>query len=561
MRIIKKAASFFITSFLILAVCCSSAYATEAERTTAYIGGAQAKVAYITLSSSSVVCPLIPSGGICTDDYADFIIADAPATVVAAINGSFFNSYYKKDRPLDINTGNYAAMFGVIVSEGKMISSGGSAALGFGYDGSVQIGRVDLAATLTVRDRTYVCWGVNQIYNQNKAVYALTSEMPYAVNVPAGSTIVEVKDGVVQSKEKGRSGYRPPEGGVALVFESHYPTLWDISVGDEATYSYIVRSGDAEQWSDLRYIIGASGMLVENGVNVVDKNNLKESKLQPDAPGECCFIALAQDGRLMFGTVYSTFRKIANSLVAMGVSDALLLDGGGSSLLYANGKYQKSPGRKLASIIAVIDPTVPPFDEPSDWAMEDVEAAADLGILPEALDCNYVTDITREEFCALIKGYIEARTGERIDRFCKGYEDAVNISFSDTSDKATLSIAALGIVNGYPDGTFHPGDNIIRQDAAIMLGRLAKVLGAEFSGPAKAYTDRAQISPYAVPGVDFVSGLGIMNGNANGSFSPQANITREEAVITVMNAWRNIDKHIPDSEEQPESEDPQDDQE
>ena len=52
-----------------------------------------------------------------------------------------------------------------------------------------------------------------------------------------------------------------------------------------------------------------------------------------------------------------------------------------------------------------------------------------------------------------------------------------------------------------------------------------------------------------------------MNGNANGSFSPQANITREEAVITVMNAWRNIDKHIPDSEEQPESEDPQDDQE
>ena len=95
----------------------------------------------------------------------------------------------------------------------------------------------------------------------------------------------------------------------------------------------------------------------------------------------------------------------------------------------------------------------------------------------------------------------------------------------------------------------------------IMLGRLAKVLGAEFSGPAKAYTDRAQISPYAVPGVDFVSGLGIMNGNANGSFSPQANITREEAVITVMNAWRNIDKHSPDSEEQPESEDPQDDQE
>lgn len=549
MRIIKKSALFLISFFLILAVCCSPAFATEAERTTAYIGGAQAQVAYITLSSSSVVCPLIPSGGVCTDDYADFIISDAPATVVAAINGSFFNSYYKKDRPLDINTGNYAAMYGAIVAEGKMISSGGSAALGFGYDGTVHIGRVDLAATLTVGDLTFICWGVNQVYNQNKAVYALTSEMPYAVNVPVDSTIVEVKDGVVQSKEKGRAGYRPPEGAVALVFESHYPTLWDVSVGDEATYSYTVRSGDAEQWSGLRYIIGASGMLVEDGVNVVDKNNLKESKLQPDAPGECCFIALTHDGRLMFGTVYSTFRKIANSLVAMGVSDAILLDGGGSSMLYANGKYQNSPGRKLASLIAVIDPTVPPFDEPSDWAMADVEAAADLGILPEALDCNYLTAITREEFCALISGYIEARTGQSIARFCKEYEDAERVRFSDTSDATTMSIASLGIVNGYPDGTFCPDDNIIRQDAAIMLGRLAKVMGAEFNGPAKAYTDREQISDYAVPGVDFVTGVGIMNGNADGSFSPLTNITREEAVITVMNAWRSLDKHIPASEE------------
>lgn len=541
MQKVKKAALIFFSLFVILSVCSIPAYGTEAERTTVYIGGAKAQVVYITLSPSSVVCPLIPSGGVCTADYADFIISDAPATVVAAINGSFFNSYYKTDRSLDINTGNYAAMYGALVVEGKMISSGGSAALGFGYDGTVRIGRVDLAATLTVNDLTFVCWGMNQIYNQNKAVYALTSEMPYAVNVPADSTIVEVKDGIVQSKEKGRSGYRPSDGAVALVFESHYPTLWDVAVGDEATYSYTVRSGDAEQWSDMRYIIGVSGMLVEDGVNVVDKNNLKESKLQPDAPGECCFIALTEDGRLMFGTVYSTFRKIADYLVDIGVSDAILLDGGGSSMLYANGKYQNSPGRKLASIVAVIDPTVPPFDEPSDWAMADVEAAADLGILPEALNCNYQTAITREEFCSLIAGYIEAKTGETLDQFCEEYDGAASISFSDTSDATTLNIAALGIVNGYPDGAFRPDDRIIRQDAAIMLNRLAKTMGADTSGPAKTYTDRAQISPYAVPGVDFVSGLGIMKGNTDGSFSPHADITREQAVITIMNTWRSIE--------------------
>ncbi|MBQ8004428.1 MAG: S-layer homology domain-containing protein, partial [Oscillospiraceae bacterium] len=37
-----------------------------------------------------------------------------------------------------------------------------------------------------------------------------------------------------------------------------------------------------------------------------------------------------------------------------------------------------------------------------------------------------------------------------------------------------------------------------------------------------------------------VTSLGIMNGNANGTFSPLSNITREQAVITIMNAYNNI---------------------
>lgn len=31
-----------------------------------------------------------------------------------------------------------------------------------------------------------------------------------------------------------------------------------------------------------------------------------------------------------------------------------------------------------------------------------------------------------------------------------------------------------------------------------------------------------------------------MNGHANGSFAPRAQITREQAVVTVMNAWRKL---------------------
>ncbi|MBQ3224279.1 MAG: S-layer homology domain-containing protein [Oscillospiraceae bacterium] len=112
--------------------------------------------------------------------------------------------------------------------------------------------------------------------------------------------------------------------------------------------------------------------------------------------------------------------------------------------------------------------------------------------------------------------------------------------FSDSNDYYVPYIAALGIINGYPDGTFRPKDAIKRQDAAIMLQRLASFLEADTSGNVRTFADAAQISAYAKSGVDYVTALGIMNGNANGTFSPLNNITREQAVITIMNAYNNI---------------------
>ena len=93
--------------------------------------------------------------------------------------------------------------------------------------------------------------------------------------------------------------------------------------------------------------------------------------------------------------------------------------------------------------------------------------------------------------------------------FCEGRGiDPASASFSDTADADIRLIAATGIVTGYPDGTFRP--------------------------------DAAQISEYAKDGVSFAAALGLMNGHANGSFAPRAQITREQAVITVMNAWRKL---------------------
>ena len=77
---------------------------------------------------------------------------------------------------------------------------------------------------------------------------------------------------------------------------------------------------------------------------------------------------------------------------------------------------------------------------------------------------------------------------------------------------------------------------------ASILYRYTAYKGYDTTAPdnLSGFTDAAQISDYAKDGVSFATAIGLMNGHANGSFAPRAQITREQAVVTVMNAWRKL---------------------
>lgn len=542
MKYIRRILLFFA---LVLALA-ASASAAGVTSTTATIGGATARVIYVTPSETTVVAPVLANNSVGTDAAASSMISGAPGKVAAAINGNFFNSYYDASAPLDINTGNYARIFGAIVIDGRMICSGGSAALGFGYDGTVHIGRVELKGRMTISRTSYYAWGVNTLYSDSKAIYVLTEELDYAVDIPASSTVVTVRDGAVESVGTGCDGFVVPDGAVVLVINSGYNKR-NIKVGASAVYDFTASGDDSVSWSEMRNVLGGSGLIVEHGVSAVDNNlSLTAEDQNPDVAGQRSFVAVLSDGRLMFGTVSSSYRKIAASLIEMGVTDAMMLDGGASSMLYADGSFPVAAGRKLASILAVMDASsdggTTVAAAPSSWAVEDVDEARTLGILPASLDSSYQQGITRGEFCRLIGGYIHAKTGKTMEEYCKEKKLTVDTKkFSDIEDTDIACAAALEIVTGYPNGTFKPNAQILRQDAAIMLRRLAQVLGAEAEQEAKTFKDSDQIAEYARPGVDFVVSLGIMNGSTSGKFSPRSNITREQAVTTMMNIWRLLE--------------------
>ncbi|WP_171638177.1 S-layer homology domain-containing protein [Paenibacillus plantarum] len=116
-------------------------------------------------------------------------------------------------------------------------------------------------------------------------------------------------------------------------------------------------------------------------------------------------------------------------------------------------------------------------------------------------------------------------------------EETLEVKFSDIADHwAEASIkqtAAMGIVSGYSDGTFKPNGEVTRAEFAVMLARMLKLQG---NGAALEFNDKASIGQWAKQGIAQAVQAGIVKGYGDGSFRPNANISRTEMVTMIANA-------------------------
>lgn len=105
--------------------------------------------------------------------------------------------------------------------------------------------------------------------------------------------------------------------------------------------------------------------------------------------------------------------------------------------------------------------------------------------------------------------------------------------FTDTAPGAWYGVAVstlsrIGILAGYPDGSFHPGANITRAEFATIVTRF---LNAAPEGETDRFSDIA--SSWARDQINAAAERGIVNGYPDGTFGPQRNITRAEAFTMV----------------------------
>src|SRR6056297_254777 len=115
--------------------------------------------------------------------------------------------------------------------------------------------------------------------------------------------------------------------------------------------------------------------------------------------------------------------------------------------------------------------------------------------------------------------------------FAEGHlpEDVVG----EDSEEAVATLMALGVVNGYPDGTFKPDKTLTRAEMAKLLVE-ALGYGDLAEGTTTSFAD-AQ-GHWAQSYVGFAAAMDIVNGYPDGTFRPDQTMTMNEAVTMVVRA-------------------------
>lgn len=109
--------------------------------------------------------------------------------------------------------------------------------------------------------------------------------------------------------------------------------------------------------------------------------------------------------------------------------------------------------------------------------------------------------------------------------------DSLDNNFSDVAkgkwyNRAISTLANAGIIKGDPAGTYRPGDPITRAEMAAIIARFG-----DFKEGGKTFNDIS--GHWAQKYIELAASNGWINGNPDGTFKPNNNITRAETVAMI----------------------------
>lgn len=161
----------------------------------------------------------------------------------------------------------------------------------------------------------------------------------------------------------------------------------------------------------------------------------------------------------------------------------------------------------------------------AEWAREAVYALSNKEIISGYTDGDFKpnNNITREEFVKIIVCAFKLNTFGSGNCF-------VDVPQGHWAEIYISSASRSGIVGGVGNSVFGLGQNITRQDMAVIIyNALALSDRAEAFELSEAFSDAESIADYAQKAVNALKAYEISNGYTDGTFMPQNNATRAEA--------------------------------
>ncbi|WCN36581.1 S-layer homology domain-containing protein [Aneurinibacillus uraniidurans] len=179
-------------------------------------------------------------------------------------------------------------------------------------------------------------------------------------------------------------------------------------------------------------------------------------------------------------------------------------------------------------------PKVPPSpivfnDIEKHWAKEKIQEAVQKGLVSGYPDGSFRPNqpVTRIQWVSLLARALQLQGEEEVTSFHDQEE------IPKWAEQSLSLVVKKGLVNGYPDGTFRPNQEITRAEMASVLARALKL--EVKNRPSTTFSDNEKIPEWARGFVSALLEKGLIHGRDDNQFVPNDSTTRAEAVVLLLN--------------------------
>jgi hypothetical protein len=201
----------------------------------------------------------------------------------------------------------------------------------------------------------------------------------------------------------------------------------------------------------------------------------------------------------------------------------------------ATGHYYALIHSLTNSIYTVIYNPVEFADVTTHWAKDAINNMGSRLVVTGIGNNNFAPDrdITRAEFAAVIVRALGLEPG-------LGKSAFTDVKPTDWFAGYVETAVSYGLITGYDNGAFGPGDKITREQAMTVVARAMKLTGLKVSlssGEAAAllgaFADGGSVSGYASDGMASCLKSGVLTGKDGSELAAKDNITRAEVAVII----------------------------